>query len=66
MYSEYTVDTLMTKFLTPEFYVSWGYIFSSYGQITTATGRMSCSKPNAQQYPSEITEVVIQDLVLQC
>lgn len=62
MYSEYKkLDTLMTKFFDnlPNFMYPGGYIFSSYGQINTATGRMSCSKPNAQQYPSEITEVVI-------
>lgn len=36
-----------------------GIIFSSYGQISTATGRMSCSKPNAQQYPKDITAIVV-------
>ncbi|MEM4385948.1 MAG: DNA polymerase [Candidatus Anstonellales archaeon] len=55
------LDTLLTKFFgkLPEFMYPGGYIFSSYGQIDTATGRMNCSKPNAQQYPSEITKIVI-------
>ena len=35
-----------------------GFIFSSYGQISTATGRMSCNKPNAQQYPKTVTKIV--------
>lgn len=62
MYSEYKkLDTLMTKF----FDCLWAYqypgglIFSSFGQISTATGRMSCSKPNAQQYPKAVTGIVV-------
>lgn len=48
LYSEYKKeDTLMTKFFDnlPYYMYPGGYIFSSYGQISTATGRMSCSKP---------------------
>ena len=61
LYSKYkNEDTLMTKFFDnlPYFMYPGGYIFSSYGQISTATGRMSCSKPNAQQYPKVITKIV--------
>ena len=61
MYSKYkNEDTLMTKFFDnlPYFMYPGGYIFSGYGQIATATGRMSCSKPNAQQYPKVITKIV--------
>lgn len=60
-YSEWkAIYTLVTKFFDklPEFMYPGGYIFSSYGQITTATGRMSCSKPNAQQYPDRVKELV--------
>ena len=45
MYSKYkNEDTLMTKFFDnlPYFMYPGGYIFSGYGQIATATGRMSC------------------------
>lgn len=62
MYSEYkNKDTLLTKFFDnlPDFMYPGGYIFSSFGQISTATGRMSCSKPNAQQYPKAITKIVV-------
>ena len=62
MYSEYkNKDTLMTKFFDnlPSFMYPGGYVFSSFGQISTATGRMSCSKPNAQQYPKAITKIVV-------
>lgn len=48
MYSDYKKeDTLLTKFFDNLIYYTYpgGYIFSSYGQISTATGRMSCSKP---------------------
>ena len=61
LYSEYkNKDTLMTKFFDnlPNFMYPGGIIFSSYGQISTATGRMSCSKPNAQQYPKAVTNIV--------
>lgn len=61
MYSKYkNEDTLMTKFFDnlPYFMYPGGYIFSSFGQISTATGRMSCSRPNAQQYPKVITKIV--------
>ena len=62
LYSEYkTLHTLSTKFFDnlPDFMYPGGFIFSSYGQISTATGRMSCSKPNAQQYPGVITDIVV-------
>lgn len=61
MYSSYKKEvTLLTKFFDnlPEFMYPGGFIFSSYGQISTNTGRMSCSKPNAQQYPKSITKIV--------
>lgn len=61
LYSEYkNKDTLMTKFFDnlPNFMYPGGIIFSSYGQISTATGRMSCSRPNAQQYPKAVTNIV--------
>lgn len=61
LYSKYKNEsTLMTKFFDnlPYFMYPGGYIFSSFGQISTATGRMSCSKPNAQQYPKVITKIV--------
>ena len=62
LYSEYKrLDTLMTKFFDnlPYFMYPGGYVFSGYGQIATATGRMSCSKPNAQQYPKAVTGIVV-------
>lgn len=62
LYSEYKkIDTLMTKFFDnlPNFMYPGGYIFSSYGQISTATGRMSCRQPNAQQYPSAVTQIIV-------
>lgn len=61
-YSKYTVEkTLLQKFFDnlPYFMYPGGFIFSSYGQIAAATGRMSCSKPNAQQYPKDVTKIVI-------
>ena len=62
MYTEWKkLDTLLTKFFDNLQYFMYpgGFIFSSFGQISTATGRMSCSKPNAQQYPKDITAIVI-------
>ena len=55
------IDTLLSKFFEqlPQFMYPGGYIFTSYGQISTATGRMSASKPNCQQYPKDITKIVI-------
>lgn len=61
LYSDWkNVDTLLTKFFDnlPDFMYPGGFIFSSYGQISTATGRMSCNKPNAQQYPKTVTKIV--------
>lgn len=61
LYSDYKKEvTLLTKFFDnlPSFMYPGGYIFSSFGQISTNTGRMSCSKPNAQQLPKNITKIV--------
>ena len=61
MYSDYKkLDTLMTKFFDnlPYYMYPGGLIFCSFGQISTATGRMSCSKPNAQQFPKDITKII--------
>ena len=54
-------QSLITKFFgsLPEFMYPGGFIFSHYGQIQAATGRMSCSKPNAQQYCKAVTKIVI-------
>lgn len=49
LYSKYKNETtLMTKFFDnlPYFMYPGGFIFSSYGQIATATGRMSCIEEN--------------------
>lgn len=62
LYNEWKkTDTLLTKFFDNLQYFMYpgGYIFSHFGQISTATGRMSCSKPNCQQYPHDITDIVI-------
>lgn len=62
LYSQYKNEsTLFVKFFDclNDFMYPGGFIFSSYGQIAAATGRMSCSKPNAQQYPKAITKIVI-------
>ena len=69
LYSKYKNETtLMTKFFDnlPYFMYPGGFIFSSYGQIATATGRMSCNRPNAQQYPKVITKIIIprEDFVM--
>lgn len=58
MYSEYKkLDTLMTKFFDnlPYYQYPGGVVFSSYGQISTATGRMSCSKPRRALGPCVVT-----------
>lgn len=65
VYKEYkSLVTLLTKFFDklPEFMYPGGFIFASFGQISTATGRMSCSKPNLQQMPKTITKIVIPRL----
>lgn len=62
LYSKYkNEDTLLTKFFDNLIYFTYpgGFIFSSFGQIATNTGRMSCSKPNAQQYPKVITKIIV-------
>ena len=62
IYKEYkSLVTLLTKFFDklPEFMYPGGFIFANFGQISTATGRMSCSKPNLQQMPKTITKIVI-------
>ena len=48
LYSEWkNVDTLLSKFFDNLQYFMYpgGFVFSHYGQISTATGRMSCNKP---------------------
>lgn len=48
LYSDWKkVDTLLTKFFDNLQYFMYpgGFIFSHYGQISTATGRMTCNKP---------------------
>lgn len=62
LYSKYkSEDTLLTKFFDNLIYFTYpgGFIFSSYGQIATNTGRMSCKQPNAQQYPKVITKIIV-------
>lgn len=61
MYSDYKAkDTLMTKFFDnlPYFMYPGGLVFAHFGQISTATGRMSCNKPNLQQMPKAITKIM--------
>ena len=62
MYSEYKkIDTLLTKFFDnlPNFMYPGGLVFANFGQISTATGRMSCNKPNLQQMPKDITKIIV-------
>ena len=62
LYSEWKkLDTLVTKFFDalPGFMYPGGFIFSNFGQISTATGRMSSKKPNSQQYSKDITKIVV-------
>lgn len=62
MYSDWkNMSTLLSKFFDNlgDYMYPGGFIFASYGQISTATGRMSCSKPNNQQYPKSITAIVV-------
>lgn len=62
IYSKYkNEETLLSKFFDNLIYFTYpgGFIFSSFGQIATNTGRMSCSKPNCQQYPKVITKIII-------
>ena len=53
-------STLITKFFDKlsDFMYPGGYIFTSFGQIACATGRMSSKKPNFQQMPSSITKII--------
>lgn len=55
------LDTLLTKFFDnlPYYMYPGGFMFASFGQISTATGRMSCSKPNLQQLPKDVTSIVV-------
>ena len=60
-YAEYKkVNTLLTKFFDnlQDFMYPGGIIFTSFGQISTATGRMSARQPNCQQYPDGVCEIV--------
>lgn len=62
LYGKYKAETtLLQKFFgaLPDFMYPDGMIFSDFGQISTATGRMSCKHPNAQQYPKVITKIVV-------
>lgn len=62
LYTEWKKNnTLLTKFFDAlqDFMYPGGFIFSKFGQISTATGRMSCSSPNAQQYPKIVSDIVI-------
>jgi DNA polymerase I-like protein with 3'-5' exonuclease and polymerase domains len=62
LYSEYKgKETLLSKFFDNLIYFMYpgGFIFSSFGQIATNTGRMSCKQPNAQQYPKVIAKIII-------
>lgn len=56
-----SAETMLTKFFDnlQNFMYPDGFIFSSYGQIAAATGRMNCKEPNAQQYPKAITNIVV-------
>jgi len=61
LYQKYKAKvTLQTKFFDQLQYFQYpeGLIFSDFGQISTATGRMSCKHPNCQQYPKVITKIV--------
>ena len=61
-YADYKeMDTQLSKFYTqlPNYMYPGGYIFASYGQISTNTGRMSCKRPNNQQLPKYVTSLVI-------
>lgn len=53
-------STLITKFFDKLADFMWpsGYLFSSFGQIACATGRMSSKKPNFQQMPGNITKII--------
>ena len=55
------LSSLITKFFgrLQDFMYPSGFFFSSFGQISTATGRMSCSRPNAQQLPKSVTKIII-------
>lgn len=58
LYTEWKkIDTLLTKFFDnlQNFMYPGGYIFTSYGQISTATGRMSASKPERALGPCMVT-----------
>lgn len=62
LYSKYkNEETLLSKFFDNLIYFMYpgGFIFSSFGQVATDTGRMSCRQPNSQQYPKHITKIII-------
>ena len=62
LYREYKdLSSLVTKFFgkLPDFMYPGGFFFSSFGQISTATGRMSCSRPNSQQLPKSVTKIIV-------
>lgn len=53
-------STLITKFFDKlsDFLYPGGWMFTSFGQIACATGRMSSKKPNFQQMPGSITKII--------
>lgn len=58
LYTEWKkLDTLLTKFFDnlQNFMYPGGFIFTSYGQISTATGRMNASKPKRALGPCMVT-----------
>lgn len=64
LYSEYKKeDTLLTKFFDNLIYYTYpgGFIFSSFGQISTATGRMSCIR-NGTYIETVKGKVKIEDI----
>lgn len=62
IYKEYKAEmTLLTKFFgkLQDFMYLDGFVFASFNQLATATGRMSCKGPNLQQMPKSITKIII-------
>lgn len=70
LYREYKdLSSLVTKFFgkLPDFMYPGGFFFSSFGQISTATGRMSCLEENTMVTTvggiKKIKDVKVGDLV---
>lgn len=55
------INTLNTKFFEtlPLKLKDNQFVFSSFSTFATQTGRMSSSNPNIQQFPSEITSLIV-------